>query len=61
MLELKANLDKTKEDIYQKATIDAKAEADKILDGFEADMQKYQDEIARLSHELKSWNLKIAD
>lgn len=53
LLELKANLDKTKEDIYQKATIDAKAEADKILDGFEADMQKYQDEIARLSHELE--------
>lgn len=52
LLELKGNLDKTQKSMYQKALEDAKSEADKILDGFEADMQKLQDEVARLSRDI---------
>lgn len=53
LLELKGNLDKTQKSMYQKALEDAKSEADKILDGFESDMQKLQDEVARLSREME--------
>lgn len=51
LLELKENLDQTKESIEQKALADAKMEADKILDGFDQDMQELREEIARLTHE----------
>lgn len=53
LLELKENLDKTQKSIYKKALEDAKSEADKILDGFEADMQKLQDEVTRLTRDIE--------
>lgn len=53
LLELKGNLDKTQKSMYQKALADAKSEADKILDGFEADMQKLQDEVAHLTRAIE--------
>lgn len=53
LLELKGNLDRKEKSIYQKALENAKTEADKILDGFEADMQKLQDEVARLTCDIE--------
>ncbi|MEI3176768.1 MAG: hypothetical protein V8S96_10265 [Lachnospiraceae bacterium] len=50
---LKSNLDQTKESIRKQALEAAKAEADKILDGFEGDMQKKEAEIEKLSSELQ--------
>lgn len=49
LLQLKGNLDKTQEKMQQKAIEDAKAEADKILDGFEEDMRKLQEQVDQLS------------
>lgn len=53
LLELKENLDKTQKDMYRKALADAKSEADKILDGFEADMQKSREDAARLARYIE--------
>ena len=49
LLQLKGNLDKTQEKMQQKAIEVAKAEADKILDGFEEDMLKLQEQVEQLS------------
>lgn len=49
LLQLKGNLDKTQEKMQQKAIEDAKSEADKILDGFEEDMRKLQEQVEQLS------------
>ncbi len=51
LLELKENLDKAQESMKNEALANAKLEADKILDGFEDDMQKLQEEVARLTRE----------
>ena len=51
LLELKQNLDKTQKSMQKKALDDAKVEADKILDGFEEDMQNLRNEVERLTHE----------
>lgn len=49
LLDLKTNLNQKKESMRQ----EAKAEADAILDSFEADLQKKESEIERLSGELE--------
>lgn len=49
LLLLKGNLDKTQEKMQQEAIKDAKAEADKILDSFEEDMLKLQEQVEQLS------------
>lgn len=49
LLALKANLDKTQENMQQKALENAKAEADKILDGFEEDLARLQNQIESLT------------
>lgn len=49
LLQLKGNLDQTQEKMQQKAIKDAKAEADKILDNFEEDMLKLQEQVEQLS------------
>lgn len=49
LLQLKGNLDKTQEKMQQKAMEEAKVEADKILDSFEEDMLKLQDQVEQLS------------
>ena len=49
LLQLKGNLDKTQEKMQQKAIEDAKSEADKILDGFEEDMRRLQEQVEQLS------------
>ena len=49
LLDLKSNLNQEKESMKQ----EAKAEADVILDSFEADLQKKEREIERLSGELE--------
>ncbi len=49
LLKLKGNLDKTQEKMQQRAIEDAKSEADKILDGFEEDMRKLQEQVEQLS------------
>ncbi len=49
LLQLKGNLDKTQEKMQQKAIENAKSEADKILDGFEEDMLKLQEQVEQLS------------
>jgi len=51
LLELKESFDKAQESMKKEALADAKLEADRILDGFEDDMQKLQDEVARLTRE----------
>ena len=52
-LMLKSDLDQKKESMRQQALEEAKAEADAILDGFEADLQKKDSEIERLTGELE--------
>lgn len=49
LLALKANLDKTQENMQQKALENAKVEADKILDGFEEDLKHLQTQIENLT------------
>lgn len=49
LLQLKGNLDKTQKKMQQKAIEEAKAEADKILDSFEEDMLKLQEQVEQLS------------
>lgn len=49
LLALKANLDKTQENMQQKALENAKAEADKILDGFDEDLKRLQKQIEDLT------------
>lgn len=49
LLRIKGDLDKTQEKMQQKAIEEAKTEADKILDGFEEDMQKLQEQVEQLS------------
>lgn len=51
LLEFKENLDKTQESMKKEALAGAKLEADRILDGFEEDMQNLQEEVARLTRE----------
>lgn len=51
LLELRENFNKAQESMQKKALADAKVEADKILDGFEEDMQNLRDEVTRLTHE----------
>lgn len=51
LLELKESLGKAQESMKKEALADAKLEADKILDGFEEDMQKLRNEISRLTRE----------
>jgi hypothetical protein len=53
LLSLKADLDQKQESMKQQALEDAKTEADKILDDFEEDMRKLQEEVARLSNEVE--------
>lgn len=53
LLLLKSDLDQKKKNIEQQAIEEAKAEADRILEGFEDDMQKKDAEIERLSSELE--------
>ena len=53
LLTLKSDLDQTKESMRQQALKEAKAEADRILDDFEGDMQKKDSEIERLTSELQ--------
>lgn len=53
LLMLKSDLDQKKESMRQQALEEAKAEADAILDGFEADLQKKDSEIERLTGELE--------
>lgn len=48
-MQLKGNLDKTQKKMQQKAIEEAKAEADKILDSFEEDMLKLQEQVEQLS------------
>lgn len=52
LLQLKGSLDETQEKMQQKAMENAKAEADKILDGFEEDMKKLRGQVERLSREI---------
>lgn len=49
LLELKANLNKKQENMQQKALEEAKAEADKILDSFEEDMERLEKQIEDLT------------
>lgn len=49
LLALKADLDKTQENMQQKALENAKAEADKILDGFDEDLKRLQKQIEDLT------------
>jgi hypothetical protein len=49
LIQLQENLSREKEQALE----DAKAEADKILESFEEDMQKLQDELARRSNEVE--------
>ena len=51
LLKLKENLDKKQECMQEKAMAEAKAEADKILDGFEDEMRKLRDDVTRLTRE----------
>lgn len=51
LLELKENLGKAQESMKKEALADAKLEADKILDGFEEDMQDLRNQIARLTRD----------
>ena len=60
LLMLNSNLDQTKESIRKQALEAAKAEADKILDGFEGDMQKKEAEIEKLSSELQKKEYEIS-
>ena len=53
LLTLKSDLDQKKESMKQQAMEEAKAEADRILESFEEDMQKKDAEIERLSSELE--------
>lgn len=53
LLTLKTDLDQKKESMRQQAMEEAKAEADAILDSFEADLKKKESEIKRLSNELE--------
>ena len=50
-MKLKENLDKKQECMQEKAMAEAKAEADKILDGFEDEMRKLRDDVTRLTRE----------
>lgn len=50
LLALKADLDKTQENMQQKALENAKAEADKILDSFDEDLKRLQKQIEDLTH-----------
>lgn len=53
LLTLKSDLDQKKESMKQQAMEEAKAEADRLLESFEEDMQKKDAEIERLSSELE--------
>jgi hypothetical protein len=53
LLSLKADLDQKQESMKLQALEAAKTEADKILDGFEDDMQKLREEVSRLSNEVE--------
>lgn len=59
LLSLKSDLNKKKESMRQEALEEAKAEADAILDSFEADLQKKETEINRLSNELEKKEFEI--
>ncbi len=50
---MKSELEQKEASMREKAISDAKAEADKILEGFEDDMQRMQDEITRLSNQVE--------
>ena len=50
LLQIKEDLDKTQEKMHERALEDAKAEADRILESFEEDMRKLQDQVEQLSH-----------
>ena len=60
LLTLKSDLDQTKESMRQQALKEAKAEADRILDDFEGDMQKKDSEIERLTAELQKKEYEIS-
>ena len=60
LLTLKSDLDQTKESMRKQALEEAKAEADRILDGFEGDMQKKNFEIERLTSELQKKEYEIS-
>ena len=60
LLTLKSDLDQTKESMRQQALKEAKAEADRILDDFEGDMQKKNSEIERLTSELQKKEYEIS-
>ena len=60
LLTLKSDLDQTKESMRQQALKEAKAEADRILDDFEGDMQKKDSEIERLTSELQKKEYEIS-
>ena len=55
-----SDLDQTKESMRKQALEEAKAEADRILDGFEGDMQKKNFEIERLTSELQKKEYEIS-
>lgn len=58
LIALKSDLDQTKESMRKQALKEGKAEADRILDEFEGEMQKKDYEIERLTFELQKKNMK---
>ena len=58
LIALKSDLDQTKESMRKQALKEGKAEADRILDEFEGEMQKKDFEIERLTFELQKKNMK---
>ena len=60
LLSLKSNLNQKEQSMKQRALEEAKAEADKILDGFEEDLQKKEAAIERLTSDLEKKELEIS-
>ena len=60
LLTLKSDLNQTKESMRKQALVEAKEEADRILEGFDEDMQKKDSEIERLTSELQKKEYEIS-
>lgn len=59
LIALKSDLDQTKESMRKQALKEGKAEADRILDEFEGEMQKKDFEVERLTFELQKKEYEI--
>jgi len=59
LIALKSDLDQTKESMHKQALKEGKAEADRILDEFEGEMQKKDFEVERLTFELQKKEYEI--